>query len=77
MENCGLSPREIEVSTLLLQGESAKHVAKLLKISTSTVNYHIKNLYRKLGIGSRAELFARFGSLDPSPADAGKDGQGQ
>lgn len=77
LENCGLSPREIEVSTLLLQGESAKHVAKLLKISTSTVNYHIKNLYRKLGIGSRAELFARFGSLDPSPADAGKDGQGQ
>jgi DNA-binding CsgD family transcriptional regulator len=57
-----LSPREKEVSSLLLQGQSAKEIAKKLEITVSTANFHIKNLYKKLNIGSHAELFARFTS---------------
>ena len=60
-ESLNLTPREEEVFTLLLNGIAPKEIAYTLKISYDTVNFHQKNLYRKLGIQSRAELFARFG----------------
>jgi DNA-binding CsgD family transcriptional regulator len=66
LEGLGLSPREKEVASLLLQGQSAKDIAKKLEITVSTANFHIKNLYKKLNISSRAELFARFTSYNIS-----------
>jgi DNA-binding CsgD family transcriptional regulator len=66
LEGLGLSPREKEVASLLLQGQSAKDIAKELEITVSTVNFHIKNLYKKLNIGNRSELFARFASYNIS-----------
>ena len=66
LEGLGLSPREKEVASLLLQGHSAKEIAKKLEITVSTANFHIKNLYKKLNISSRAELFARFTSYNIS-----------
>lgn len=60
LEGLGLSPREKEVASLLLQGRSAKEIAKKLGVTINTANFHIKNLYRKLNIGNRSELFARF-----------------
>lgn len=62
LENLGLSPREKEVASLLLQGRSAKEIAQKLGITISTANFHIKNLYKKLKISNRSELFARFSS---------------
>ncbi|MCL2092716.1 MAG: helix-turn-helix transcriptional regulator [Treponema sp.] len=62
-DRLNLTPREEEVFTLLLRGIAPKEIAYTLKISYDTVNFHQKNLYRKLGIQSRAELFARYGSL--------------
>ncbi len=59
--NLGLTPREKEITVLLLQGMATKQVASELNISVDTAKFHIKNLYKKLGIGGRAELFARFG----------------
>ncbi|NLU27412.1 MAG: hypothetical protein GXX00_09775 [Hungateiclostridium thermocellum] len=32
----------------------------MLRISYHTANFHIKNLYKKLGINSRMEVFSRF-----------------
>jgi len=55
-----LTPREQEILTMLLAGRAPKEIAYTLKISSHTVNFHQKNLYRKLSIQSRAELFARF-----------------
>lgn len=63
LEGLGLSPREKEIAALLLCGHSAKQIAEKLGITTNTANFHIKNLYKKLNIGSRSELFARFGTL--------------
>ena len=60
-DNLGLTSREKETAFYLLQGCSAKQVASELGIKLDTVRYHTKNLYKKLGIGSKAELFARFG----------------
>jgi DNA-binding CsgD family transcriptional regulator len=58
--NLNLTPREEEIFTMLLTGKAPKEIAYTLKISYYTVLFHQKNLYRKLGIQSRAELFARY-----------------
>lgn len=60
-----LTPRELEVLTLIGQGLLAKQVATKLDISYHTVNGKIKSIYRKLGINSRAEatLHASRGGL--------------
>lgn len=55
-----LTSREQEVFTMLLGGKAPKEIAYTLKISYPTVNFHIANLYRKLGIQSRTELFVKF-----------------
>lgn len=51
-----LSKRENQVVNLLIQGYSDKEIASELKISTYTVNDHIKNIYRKYDVHSRFEL---------------------
>jgi len=55
------SERENEVIELLLQGKSNKQIALALGISTSTVEYHLKNVYRKLQVSSRTEAVLRLG----------------
>ena len=60
----GLTPRETEVFTMLLTDASPKQIAASLGVSYSTVNFHSKNLYRKLNIHSRTELFAKFGNYN-------------
>jgi len=55
-----LTAREIEIFNMLLTDLSTKEIASKLEITYSGVNYHIKNLYRKLGIQSRTELLAKF-----------------
>lgn len=42
---------------LLLQGKTCRRVAGELCVSENTVKTHIKNIYSKFGIQSRAELF--------------------
>jgi DNA-binding CsgD family transcriptional regulator len=59
-ENLNLTDREWEIFRLLITDLSPKEIAYNLKISYPTVNFHTKNLYRKLGIQSRAELYAKF-----------------
>ena len=59
-DSLNLTAREKEVFTMLLTGKAPKEIAHTLKISYDTVLFHQKNLYRKLGIQSRAELFSRY-----------------
>jgi DNA-binding CsgD family transcriptional regulator len=59
-DNLNLTSREHEIFTMLLTGMNPKEIAFTLKISYYTVDFHRKNLYRKLGIQSRAELFAKY-----------------
>lgn len=54
-----LTPREIEVLAALGNGLSNKAVARHLSISPHTVKFHIESLFRKLGVGSRAEAVAK------------------
>lgn len=55
-----LSNREREIVTFVLQGHSTESIARHLDISPGTVKIHRKNIYRKLGISTQAELFASF-----------------
>jgi DNA-binding CsgD family transcriptional regulator len=55
------SKREKEVTGLLLEGKSNKQIALALGISASTVEYHLKNIYKKLQVNSRTEAVLRLG----------------
>jgi DNA-binding CsgD family transcriptional regulator len=55
-----LSRRELEVTELLLTGCGSEAIALRLGISGHTVKDHRKQIFRKLGIGTLAELFALY-----------------
>ena len=50
-----LTSREMQVIQLLAEGLSNKEIAGLLSISPRTVNFHLDNIYSKLGVSSRTE----------------------
>jgi DNA-binding CsgD family transcriptional regulator len=53
-----LTPQELKVSLLLGEGRTTREAAAALFLSPKTVEYHLRNAYRKLGIRSREELAA-------------------
>lgn len=55
---CGLTPRELEVLQLIVDGKSSKEIAGLLKISLNTVSAHRTRIGRALGCHNAAELAA-------------------
>ena len=64
-----LSPAERRVVALVLQGRRNRDIAALLSRSHKTVEWQLTNVYRKLGVRSRAELIAGFAE---SPGKAGE-----
>ena len=52
----GLSEREVEVLRLLCRGATKKEVALALTISTSTADHHVRHIYEKTGVSSRAAV---------------------
>ena len=65
----GLSPRELEVAMLLIQGLRQEDIAKRLSLSAKTVNTHKTRLFQKVGIQDSialARLAAQYGLLDPT-----------
>lgn len=54
-----LTPREREILELLVNAKRAKQIAAVTGIATETVRTHIRNIYNKLDVSSRAELILR------------------
>ena len=52
--HAGLTPREMEVLCLLAQGLTSAQMAERLVIGVVTVNFHVRSIYNKLGVTSRA-----------------------
>ncbi|MCL6711150.1 response regulator [Pseudoxanthomonas sp. z9] len=64
-----LSPRELEVAMLLIQGLRQEEIAKRLSLSAKTVNTHKTRLFEKAGVTDNialARLAAQYGLLDPA-----------
>ena len=51
----GLSAKEVAVLSELCHGHTNKQIAAALWLSEQTVKFHLRNVYRKLGINSRTE----------------------
>lgn len=53
--NTELSEREFEVLSLSVDGKSNKEIAETLFIASTTVKFHLRNTYTKLGVSNRKE----------------------
>src|SRR5271168_876472 len=55
-----LSPREQEIVRMVAEGHPNKVIAAVLSISSWTVCTHLRRIFAKLGVGSRAAMVARL-----------------
>lgn len=64
----GLSPREQAVATLVAAGKSNREAGAELYLSPKAIEYHLANIFVKLGIRSRHELASRLTGRRLGPA---------
>lgn len=55
-----LTSRELEVLTRLASGRTNKQIARDLEVSLNTVKFHVRNLFQKLDVNSRAQAIALY-----------------
>ncbi|MGZ4729934.1 MAG: LuxR C-terminal-related transcriptional regulator, partial [Acidimicrobiales bacterium] len=55
-----LTPRELQIALVLAAGSTTREAAASLFLSPKTVEFHLRSVYRKLGINSRDELAAHL-----------------
>ncbi len=63
-----ITPREVQVLALLLDGNHLDQIAKHLYITSSTVQDHINSMLEKTASGNRSELIARVLGWDATPS---------
>jgi DNA-binding CsgD family transcriptional regulator len=68
-----LSPREQEIVRLVALGHSNKIIAGVLNISSWTVCTHLRRIFAKLGVGSRAAMVALMPEVRRSYTPASSD----
>lgn len=69
-----LTPHELRVAHVIARGATNREAAAELFLSPKTIDFHLQQVYRKLGIHSRAELasrFARDNALEEVPVPTG------
>jgi DNA-binding CsgD family transcriptional regulator len=55
-----LTAKEQQIVVAMTEGLSYKLIADRLSISIDGVRFHIKNIYRKLQVNSKAEVIGKF-----------------
>ncbi|GAB7003412.1 response regulator transcription factor [Nocardioides sp. AN3] len=69
-QEAGLSPREVEVLSLVTQGMSNQEISERLFLTINTLKSHIRQAYKKIGVSSRAQAVAwcmQHGFAPPDP----------
>jgi DNA-binding CsgD family transcriptional regulator len=66
VERCALSlsPREREIVRMVALGRQNKVIASVLNISSWTVCTHLRRIFAKLGVSSRAAMVARVADIE-------------
>lgn len=54
-----LTPKQTQVLVRMISGEAGEDIAKAMRISVETVRTHVRDVYAKLRVSSREELFVR------------------
>lgn len=68
-----LTPRQVDVLEMLVEGRSNKEIARALSLGRSTVKVHMAALFRKLGVGNRAAAAAAGARVLPHLSVASGD----
>jgi len=63
-----ISPREVQVLALLLDGRHLNEIGTLLHITSSTVQDHVRSMVEKTGSRNRSDLIARILGWEFAPA---------
>ncbi|MEA2387030.1 MAG: hypothetical protein QOJ22_1204, partial [Thermoleophilaceae bacterium] len=58
-----LTAQELQVALIIAKGATTKQAAASLFLSPKTIEFHLRNTYRKLGLSSRTELVRRIERL--------------
>jgi DNA-binding NarL/FixJ family response regulator len=64
-----LTPRELQIADLVCRGFQNAGIAKRLKIRPGTVKAHVRNIYRKVRVGSKIMMLLRFVAEATGPAE--------
>jgi DNA-binding CsgD family transcriptional regulator len=61
-----LTPQELQIALLLAEGRTTREAAASMFLSPKTIEYHLRNVYRKLDVRSRPELSDAVARLRPT-----------
>lgn len=68
-----LTPQELQIALSLADGRTTRETAAVLFLSPKTIEYHLRNIYRKLSVGSRGELKEAMCSRKAGPGSRPDD----
>jgi DNA-binding CsgD family transcriptional regulator len=60
IEHLDLTPREIQITSLVKEGKTTKEITDFLNISATAVDFHRKNIRMKLGIKNKKTNLRSF-----------------
>lgn len=63
-----LTPQEWRIAWAAAQGQTSREIAMQVLLSTRTVDYHLGNVYRKLGVRSRRALIDQLAAVSAEPS---------